>query len=62
MVSVRSIYGPYGLVLADCKSNAVCTVIAGTVAAYREIVLLRFALSLTASHSYLSPPFQNAED
>ena len=31
---------------------AVCVVIADTVAAYREIVLLRLTLSLTASHSY----------
>lgn len=62
MALVRSVYGPYGLVLADCKSNAVCAVIADAVAAYREIALLRLALSLTASLSYLSPPFQNAED
>jgi len=37
-------------------------VIADPVAAYREFVLLRLALSLTASHSYLPPTFDNAED
>jgi hypothetical protein len=40
------------LVHAACKLNAVYAVIADTVAAYREFVLLRFALSLTASLSY----------
>lgn len=52
MAPVRSVYGPFGLVLAGCKSKAVCAVIASAVAAYREFVLLRFALSSTASHSY----------
>jgi hypothetical protein len=46
----------------DCESNAVCAVIASAVAAYKEFVLLRLALSLTASLPYLSPTFQNAED
>ena len=50
------------MVHAACKSNAVCPVIASAVAAYREFVLLRFPLSLTASLSYLPPTFQNAED
>lgn len=49
---VRSVYGPYGLASAGCESNAVCAVIPDTVAASREFVLLRFSLSLTASHSY----------
>ena len=42
--------------------DAVYVVIADTVAASQEIVLLRFALSLTASLSYLPPTFNNAED
>jgi hypothetical protein len=37
------------LVHAACNLNAVYVVIADTVAAYRETVLLRLALSLTAS-------------
>ena len=39
-----------------------CVVIADTVAAYREIALLRLALSLTASLPYLPPTFQNVEN
>ena len=38
-----------------------CAVIASTVAASREFALLRFALSLTASLSYLPPARQHAE-
>ena len=37
-------------------------VIADTVAAHREFVLLRFALSLTESLPYLPPAFHYAED
>ena len=50
------------MVHAACNSNAVCAVIASAVAAYREFVLLRFALSLTASLSYLPPAFNHFED
>ena len=50
------------LVHAGCESNAVYVVIADTVAAHREFVLLRLALSLTASLPYLPPTFQNVED
>ena len=59
---VRSFYGPSGLVSACCDSNAVCAIIASAVAAYREFVLLRLALSLTASLSYLPPAFNHFED
>ena len=41
--------------------DAVWAVIASPVAASREVVLLRLALSLTASLSYLSPARQYAE-
>jgi hypothetical protein len=50
------------MVHAACKLNAVYVVIADTVAAYREFVLLRFSLSLTASLSYLPPAFNHFED
>jgi hypothetical protein len=40
----------------------VCAVFASAVAAYREFVLLRLALSLTASLPYLPPAFQYPED
>jgi len=50
---VRSFYGPAGLVLSRLQTNeTVCAVIANTVTASREIVLLRFALSSMASLSY----------
>jgi len=37
---------------ADCNFDAVCAVIASAVAVSREIVLLRLALSSTASLPY----------
>jgi hypothetical protein len=40
----------------------VCAVIASAVAAYREFILLRLALSLTASLPYLPPAFNHFED
>jgi hypothetical protein len=51
-----------GWSLACCESNAVCAVIPSAVAAYRELVLLRLALSLTASLPYLSPALNHFED
>ena len=50
------------MVHAACDSNAVCAVIASAVAAYREFVFLRLALSLTASLPYLPPAFNHFED
>lgn len=41
-----------GWAKACCKSSAVCAVVADAVAATQGIALLRFSLSLTASHSY----------
>ena len=50
------------MVHATCESNAVCAVIASIVTAYREPVLLRFSLSLTAPLPYLPPALNYFED